>query len=210
MARDGLLWIQPMTEPVDIARWFPDEEFPVYPEGARDKRRLYSPREAVHSFVVTDHRYLFKKPPGRYPDQFWAEVAAYRIGGFLGVVVPPAFVAWNSRNEECGALIEWFLDYPGGASEHCVPGGDIMMSMDPKYDRRRGRRHNFAAVRRYMGVLEDKEQIGREWRTWWCDTASSTHLSAIRTAIRTTGGCSGRLPGRRRMAPAFDNPKNGS
>ena len=80
-------------------------------------------------------------------------------------------MAWNSRNEECGALIEWFLDYPGGASEHCVPGGDIMMSMDPKYDRRRGRRHNFAAVRRYMGVLEDKEQIGREWRTWWCDTA---------------------------------------
>ena len=52
-----------MTEPVDIARRLPDEEFPVYPEGARDKRRLYSPREAVHSFVVTDRRYLFKKPP---------------------------------------------------------------------------------------------------------------------------------------------------
>ncbi len=32
-----------MTEPVDIARWLPDEEFPVYLEGARDKRRLYSP-----------------------------------------------------------------------------------------------------------------------------------------------------------------------
>ena len=32
-----------MTEPVDIARRLPDEEFPVYLEGARDKRRLYSP-----------------------------------------------------------------------------------------------------------------------------------------------------------------------
>ncbi len=202
---EGLLRIQPVTEPVDIALWCPDEEFPIYPEGARDKRLLYSPKQQAQAFLVKNHRYLFKRPPGRYPDQFWAEVAAYQIGCSLGLIVPPAFVAWDSRNQECGALIEWFLDYPGRASERYVPGGDIMISMDPRYDRRRGKTHNLTAILHYLTVLQSNGSMDREWRTWWCDTLVFDALIGNTDRHQDNWGLLWSADRKARMAPAFDN-----
>lgn len=50
----------------------------------------------------------FRRSKRSYPDQFWGEVVAYRVGCLLGLQVPPAFAAWNSRTGRCAALIEWF------------------------------------------------------------------------------------------------------
>ena len=37
------------------------------------------------------------------------EIFCYRFGTLLGIPVPPAHVAYDSDNDSCGALIEWFL-----------------------------------------------------------------------------------------------------
>jgi len=112
------------------------------------------------------HRYLFKHAFSRYPDQFWTEIVAYRVGCLLGVAVPPAFAAWDSATDTCGALIEWFLDYPGEPAERYVPGGDIMASMIRGYDRKRGRQHNFEAIERYLTVLSRGGRLEDSWVTW--------------------------------------------
>jgi hypothetical protein len=44
-------------------------------------------------------------------------------------------VAWHCDTGTSGALIEWFLEYPGEPRERYVAGGDIMTSMIHRYDR---------------------------------------------------------------------------
>jgi len=169
MGREGIWLDQPPVEPVDVARWRGDEEFAVCPEGARDKSLLYSPSPTPYGFLIPGHRYLFKHSAKFYPDQFWTEIIAYRIGCLLGVPVPPALVAWDSDTDTCGALIEWFLDYPGAPPERYVSGGDIMSDMIHGYDRKRGRQHNFEAIERYLSLLARKGKLGPAWLPWWCD-----------------------------------------
>ena len=167
MGREGIHFNQPSSEAVDVADWVPDEEFAVYPVGARSKTLLRSPN-TVPAFLVPDHRYLFKEANQRYSDQFWTEVIAYQVGCQLGVAVPPAFVAWNNQNDTCGALIEWFLDYPGEPDEVYVPGGDYMTSRVSGYERKTGKQHNVESIIALMG--EFSEVLIDDWRVWWCDT----------------------------------------
>lgn len=48
-------------------------------------------------------------PYRRYPDQFWAEIVAYRIGSLLGAFGAPRIRGFGvAVQEACGALIEWF------------------------------------------------------------------------------------------------------
>jgi hypothetical protein len=109
------------------------------------------------------------KPP-RHPDQFWTEIIAYQIGCLLGVPVPPAFVAFNEKDKTCGALIEWFLDYPEQNKERLESGGDIMVKFIPNYDRKKGQKHHFAIIERYLSILEKSNDIEMaEWRLFWCD-----------------------------------------
>jgi len=151
MGREGQWFNQTVDEPIDVENWKMDDEFPVYPEGARDKTLFNSPISLQYKFLISNHRYLYKyclyelspldKPP-RHPDQFWTEIIAYQIGCLLGVPVPPAFVGFNERDKTCGALIEWFLDYPGQSEEErLVPGGDIMVNLIPSYERKKGQQH---------------------------------------------------------------------
>ncbi len=171
MGREGIWIEQPSTEPVDVADWRPDEEFEVYPEGARDKSLLHSPADPTHSFLLPNHRYLFKHSFERYPEQYWAEIIAYRAGCLLGVPVPSAFVAFDSDNGVSGALIEWFLGYPGEPEERYVPGGDIMVNMIPSYERRKGDQHNFTHVELYHDLLKKMKIWSGEkvWLDYWCD-----------------------------------------
>lgn len=169
MGREGIWIEQSSTEPVDVADWRPDEEFEVYPEGARDKSLLHSPVDPTQSFLVSNHRYLFKHSFERYPEQFWAEVIAYRAGCLLGVPVPPAFVAFDTDNGKSGALIEWFLGYQGEPEERYVPGGDIMVDMLPSYDRKKGTQHNFNHVGRYHKLLVKSWSARVTWLEYWCD-----------------------------------------
>jgi hypothetical protein len=205
MGREGEWLDQPSVEPVDIARWHADEEFGVYPEGARDKSLLNSPDPAPNLFLVPDHLYLFKHAFNRYPDQFWTEIIAYRIGCLLGIAVPPAFVAWDSDNGVCGALIEWFLGYPEKPEERYVPGGDIMTSIIPGYERKRGYQHNFEAIERYLTVLANKKKLLDHWLGWWCDTLLFDALIGNTDRHQDNWGLLWTHSGAARMAPVFDN-----
>ncbi len=112
MGREGQCIKQPVDEPINVSNWKMDDEFPVYPEGARDKSLFYSPEHSSHRFLVPNHRYLYKRAVRRHPEQFWTEIIAYHVGCLLSIPVPPAFVAFDDNNKTCGALIEWFLNYP--------------------------------------------------------------------------------------------------
>lgn len=128
---------------IDVIDWTLDELFANYPEGARSKYAYFPPAECGFDFIRPTRRYMFKKSAKRYPDQFWGEVVAYHVGTMLGVTVPPAYAAFKSDDNSCGALIEWF--YEDGLARF-VPGGSYMQRLKPDYDRKKGRDHNFKSV----------------------------------------------------------------
>lgn len=180
---------------IDIATWRRDEDFPVYPEGAREKLLVLAPEHPQYDFLIGNHRYLFKLSPDRCPDQYWTEIIAYIIGEALGVIVPPAYIAIDSGTGNCGALIEWFI----GDSEIYVPGGDYLSSLIEGYDRKKGRQHNMDSIAQVMQELEV-----HEWKTWWTNTLlfdaliGNTDRHQDNWGVLTRGSVS-------QMAPAFDN-----
>ena len=117
--------MEPTVQPVaiDVADWQLDDLFSSYPEGARSKNAFFAPEPVPFDFIKAGRRYMFKKSVKRYPDQYWGEVVAYQVGDMLGVTVPPAYAAFNSKNGQSGALIEWFYE-DGQAS--LVSGGNYM------------------------------------------------------------------------------------
>lgn len=131
---------------VDVSDWPEDDEHPFYPEGSRDKRLLRSPARPAHAALVPHHRYLFKQSRRAYPEQFWAEVVAYRIGLLSGVPVPPAYPACDPHEGVCAALIEWFYGYVDRPLEGFLSGGMFMKAAIGDYDAHRGTQHNFQAV----------------------------------------------------------------
>jgi HipA-like C-terminal domain len=158
-----------MNEPVDVAYWLRDEEFAEYPEGARDKTLLYCPTSSVNQFLRTGHRYLFKRSSPRYEEQFWVEIIAYRLGSQMGIPVPPAFVAYDSKKGQSGALIEWFLNQVDSFSyEAYIPGGDYCQQYIPNFDRKKGEQHNFETVAQIFTDLSKKHpSFNTDWKSYW-------------------------------------------
>jgi len=154
--------IQPLA--IDIADWQLDDLYFNYPEGARSKNAIFPPSDLDLDFIIPLRRYLYKRSVQRYPDQFWAEIVAYQVGCNLGVVVPPAFAAFNSETGTCGALIEWF--YEDGKAE-LVSGGNFMQILNPEYDRKKGKQHNFEWISIIGDSFESHAEIGGDWRLYW-------------------------------------------
>lgn len=152
---------------IAIGSWEIDAEFGTYPQGARAKEAFYAPDGPSEAVVVPGLRYLFKRSKRSYPDQFWGEVVAYRIGCLLGVDVPPAFAAYHEGSGHCGALIEWF--YRDG-EETLVHAGDMLQSVvQPDLDRKQGRRHNLKDNIRLLRLLAQQGVLKMDWRKWWVD-----------------------------------------
>lgn len=157
------------NQPINVADWLRDEEFAQYPEGARDKTLLYCPTPAPYSFLKTGHRYLFKRSSPRYPEQFWAEILAYRLGALMNIDVPPAFVAYDSKEKQSGALIEWFL-HPVGTVivEDYISGGDYCQQYIPNFNRKKGTQHNFETVSQIFEDLNKKyPSFNISWKDYW-------------------------------------------
>lgn len=133
-------------EELDVASWPEDEEYPLFPEGSREKRLLHCPEPPPFAWLIGGHRYLFKQSRRIYPEQFWAEVVASRLGRITGVDVPPAYAAWNSRTGQCAALIEWFWGRPSSPPQGFLSGGMFMKDMIPDFDHVKGRQHNFGHI----------------------------------------------------------------
>jgi len=183
---------QAANQVVDITSWSADE---VYPEGAREKSLLFCPSKVPQDFLKSDHPYLFKYSSHNYPEQFWIEIIAYRLGQLMNVPVPPAFVGYNRSEDRCGALIEWFLRYPDKptkigpvrkfllsglestflrhlvasplSDERYVPGGDVMQRIISSFDRKRGTQHNWLDTNAFCKALEKPKLLNENWHKYW-------------------------------------------
>lgn len=189
----------------DVADWDVDAEFGVFPQGARAKDAVIAPALPPESILVPNKRYLFKRSEKRYPDQFWGEVVAYRIGCLLGVDVPPAFAAYNSRSGYCAALIEWF--YSDG-SELFVMAGDFLQKIQPDFDRKRGAQHNLYTNSVLMRALSQSSSLTSDWRQWWIDALLFDALIGNTDRHQDNWGVIFFLEGvetRCRLSPLFDN-----
>ena len=160
--------IQPLiqTAVFDVADWEVDAEFGVFPQGARAKDAVFAPNQPTDSVITPGKRYLFKRSKRSYPDQFWGEVVAYRVGCLLGVQVPPAFAAWNSRTGHCAALIEWFYN---DNNEAFVMAGDFLQKIHKDFDRKHGTQHNFLDNMRLLRTFAISKLLDPGWRQWWID-----------------------------------------
>jgi hypothetical protein len=132
----------------DVQDWQRDEQYAVYPVGSRPKELLVAPGESVSPLIRPKHRYLLKASNPNFPAQYWAEVIAYRIGLAVGVAVPPAYAAIDTRRGIRGALIEWFYEFPdtGPIITRYVPGLDYLKRVIPDFDLKTGRQHNLKSV----------------------------------------------------------------
>lgn len=160
---------QPLVQTAifDVADWESDPEFGIFPQGARAKDAVFAPSLPLEAVLVPGKRYLFKRSKRSYPDQFWGEIIAYRIGCLLGLKVPPAFAAWNSKTGHCAALIEWFYNEN---TESFVMTGDLLQRMNKSFDRKLGTQHNFMDNFRLLRLLSIwRVLIEPGWRQWWID-----------------------------------------
>lgn len=163
-----LMRINPLiqTEIIDVSDWEADAEFAIFPQGARAKEAVFAPDQPHQICITPGKRYLFKRSKKSYPDQFWGEVIAYRIGCLLGVPVPPAFVAISMKSGHCAALIEWF--YTDG-KELFVLGGDLVRHIQTGFDRKYGQQHNMADIVLLMRTFARYGLLKVNWRQWWVD-----------------------------------------
>jgi len=190
----------------DVADWESDQEFGVFPQGARAKDAVFAPDKPSDTVIVAGKRYLFKRSKRSYPDQFWGEVIAYRVGCLLGVTVPPAFAAWNSKTEHCGALIEWFYN---DNIESFVMAGDFLQKMNKDFDRKCGAHHNFMDNMLLLRALSiQRILIEPHWRRWWIDALLFDALIGNTDRHQDNWGFIFRRADHKityRLAPLFDN-----
>ncbi|MBN4079303.1 HipA domain-containing protein [Beggiatoa alba] len=201
---------QESHQAVDVSGWGADDEFVVYPEGARVKSRLDCPGDTGHAFLIADHHYMFKHSRDRYPEQYWVEILAYRLGVEIGVPVPPTFVAFDSDNGKPGALIEWFYKTSGEVMEGYVQGGDYRQRIIPEYDRKEGKQHNFETITTICKALKQYANLADNWLEYWSKVLIFDALLGNTDRHHDNWGV---IFSRRaseeeielRMSPAFDN-----
>jgi len=161
--------IEPLRQTclIDVAEWEQDAEFGIYPQGARAKDAVFVPETPPDAVLVPNKRYMFKRSNKKYPDQWWGEVVAYRVGCLMGLEVPPAFVSWNSTTGICAALIEWFsID----GQEVSTLAGDFLQQRHPDFDREKGTQHNLQHVITLLrSLVQGKVLISDHWHQWWTD-----------------------------------------
>lgn len=127
-------------EIIDISGWPADEEFlEAYPEGARPKRTAFSTSLPDQPYIRPDWRHMFKRSSGRYPEQFWAEIVAYKIATMLGINAPPCYPAFDGNIEKYGALSPWFYE---DGTEEFFSAGNFFNRFVENFDRDKGTQHN--------------------------------------------------------------------
>lgn len=196
---------QKTNQVVDVALWQRSQEFAQYPVGAREKTLLYCSSLAPYPFLRAGHLYLFKHSVARYPEQFWVEIFAYRLGVLMGVPVPPAFAAFDSATGQPAALIEWFLeDQQNRVSEIYVAGGDYCQQYIPEYERTKGRQHNFKLITQICEDLERNSKLQKDWLVYWAKALLFDALIGNTDRHQDNWGTI-QSSGEMRLAPVFDN-----
>ena len=131
--------------------------------------------------------------------------------------VPPAYPAWDSRNSECAALIEWFYGKPGDDWQGYLPGGWFMKASIKDYDFKRGTQHNFGTIEGWCMLLSvtrllSKNRVGlnTDWEMGWARVLTFDALIGNTDRHHENWGFlmtrTGNPPEiRLQLAPAFDN-----
>ena len=127
----------------------------------------------------------------------------------MGLEVPPAFAAFNSRTGHSAALIEWF--YKDGAELFAL-GGDFVQMLRPNFDRDRGTKHNLKDVERLMRALVHTGALTQNWRQWRVEALLFDALIGNSDRHQDNWGLIFDAVGRQppnmppcRLAPLFDN-----
>jgi hypothetical protein len=198
---------QQADQVVQVDAWQTDEDHPVFPVGSKPKRLLVCPQNVKEPFLIPGHKYLFKIAAGWQTYQSWSEVIAYDLAKILGLEVPPAFIAFDSRTGETGVLIEFFYGYPDDkAPPRFVHGADILQRLYPNagFNPKTGRPHTMRtnlAVCRAIGITDPTK--------WWARAFAFDALLGNTDRHPENWGflISQRQPGtiETGMAPVFDN-----
>ncbi|MCK9615328.1 MAG: HipA domain-containing protein [Candidatus Omnitrophica bacterium] len=203
--------IQGLNEVVDVSDWKRDEATgEAFPEGSREKALYVAPSKKKYNFIIPLHHYLFKLSFSRYPEQFWGEIIAYKIGILVGVEVPPTFVAINKNENKTGALIEWFLGYPFTRSEVKASGALYMQLLIKDYDIAKGKQHNFQAIRRLFEALKfGQHKWDINWVEHWTKVLAFDTLIGNTDRHQDNWGIIWKYENKRlapsRVTPIFDN-----
>jgi hypothetical protein len=127
--------VQTHLQLVDIADWFLDEEFAIFPQGSKPKRAAFCPSPAPFPFLIAGHRYLFKVSIGWRIFQHWSEVIAFAMAERCDIRAAPCFVATDSRVREVGVLVEFFYGHPGSSVvSRFSSGADQLRRVFPDYE----------------------------------------------------------------------------
>ncbi len=190
--------IQSPNEAVDITNWPLEEEYGgVYAKGAREKSIVFCPKVTNYSFLIPDNGYIFKQSFHRYPEQYWMEIFAYRLACLMGVPVPPAFVAYDTHQKICGALIEW-------VEEGILEGGNFMRLLIKNYDLKKGEQHNFQQVMQAAQLLEIKNAT-QAWAKIFTFDAIIGNTDRHHDNWGVTLALSALITPQAYFSPAFDN-----
>jgi len=190
---------------IDVVAWESDAEFAVFPQGARAKDAVFSPADPEDPCLTPSKRYLFKRSKHSYPDQFWGEIVAYRVGCCMGLDVPHAFAAVNSGTGYSAALIEWFYDEPA----RFVYAGEFLQRVIPDFDRKTGKQHNLEDATLVLRLFAQHRLLTANWQQWLVDMLvfdsvignTDRHQDnwgfIFRDGVHHEGACM--------LAPLFDN-----
>jgi len=187
---------------VDIAEWLPDDDFPIGPQGRKPKSIVRCPSWPPYPFLIGDHRYLFKQPTGPKAQQVWSEILAYELARTVGVPVPPAFAAINSRDGTFGVLIEFFYGYQHEMPARFFHAVEVFQGTGRTPDERVGSLRDNIDLCRVMQITNRL--------AWWGRTVSFDAIIANTDRHSENWGFIRRQAdtperGTYEMAPVFDN-----
>lgn len=149
--------------------------------------------------------YYWKASIARFPLEFWSEVLAFHIGTFLNVPVPITFPSTLVADEApiAGSLAQGITDPT--TSELLVHGGDLLSGMNPSFDRTKGEKHSYQAVKHALDHFGLGDLLSTLTRLFIFDALignSDRHQENWALVCRVDEN---KLGLRYAVAPAFDN-----
>lgn len=189
---------------IDITDWKKDEQYEIFPIGARDKGMIWSPRNGIDD-IKPEWPYLFKESITRYPDQYWVELVAYIVSKHLNVDVPKVFPALKKTEDGviCGSLIEWFYDIE---SERFIHAGNYFKRLIPNFDDKTGREHNLSTMSLLIRYFSIKANLQTEGLFWLADMVLFDALIGNTDRHQDNWGVIfSTVANESRLSPLFDN-----
>jgi len=198
--------MQTSAELIDVANWARDEDFAIFPVGSKPKRALVCPSPSPYPFLIAGHRYLFKVSTGWRIFQHWSEVISYQLSKIAaGPACAPCFVAWDSKTEEVGVVVEFFYGHPkSGIPARFVAGADLMRRVFEDFDSDTDGTHTWQNVQLICRAFSTPNRI-----TFWAKLLAFDALIGNTDRHSENWGLLAHVaPGKGvefEMAPAFDH-----